>query len=55
LDLLNINQTMDECTFLFRRGLIALYKQGQQELAHALSVMWKTIVTSVDMMLTVDY
>lgn len=52
LDEINTDNILAECTFLFRRCLIFLYKQGEHELTHALSVMWKSIVTSIDVMLT---
>jgi len=28
-----------------------LYKDGEQELAHSLSVMWKSLITSIDIVL----
>jgi hypothetical protein len=29
-----------------------LYKDGEHELAHSLSVMWKSLITSIDIVLT---
>lgn len=29
-----------------------LYKAGEHELAHALSIMWKSLITSIDVVLT---
>ena len=45
---------LEECTFIFRRCLIFLYKQGEIELAHALSVMWKSVIMNVDSILTLN-
>jgi hypothetical protein len=48
------NYALEECTFVFRRCLIFLYKQGEIELAHALSVLWKSVILSVDTVLTLN-
>lgn len=31
-----------------------LYKAGEHELAHALSILWKTLITSIDVVLTLN-
>jgi hypothetical protein len=49
---MDIHRTLEESTFTFRRCLMFLYKDGEHELAHSLSVMWKSLITSIDIVLT---
>jgi len=56
LNQLHVQAALQESTFVFRRALILLYKQGHTELAHALSLLWKSAMTNIEAFLAVhDY